>query len=438
MKENGLLIVHLRHANLSAFSLTGQAHLEPMNLENKQCGFFTAITEKTGNNLLILEILQDIKDGRWARKISELRKMEGESYKGFKKKLPAFMISAATQSGGHGRKDLGQHTGLLQIDIDNLTGMQHAQDVKKRLADDPHVLACWISPSGIGLKGIVAIPASHDMHKACFKVAEAYFQNTLGHNIDASCCDAGRLCFVSHDPDLILKDEAKAFYPIRGKQKDSINPGNEVNSSQSLHSSSSVLCPTFYITNPWRDYPCLEKFYQKLVVEPLGNVQPGLRNRALVDRVPVLYSAIAPHLVLLFAERFYQQNSFKFHDPLEQHMKEAEALLDGIEASYARQRLTPEESAIYSLLEKEANTAFRICHALSHVQDEACPPPFFFLSAEQLGFRLGKLTMEAHRILIKLCHLGVIEVSQKGTRRTKRHLAIATRYQWLLPTKKLI
>jgi hypothetical protein len=409
-----------------------------MKLEKAQCGFFAAITGKHGHNLPIFEILRDIKGGKWAKQIGDLRTLDSEAYNAAKRKLPAFMVSAVTLTGGHAGKDLGQHTGLLQIDIDKLADIQEAEYVKGQLAANPHVLACWISPGGKGVKGIVPISASHDTHKACFEVAKTHFLKTLGREIDASCSDASRLCFVSHDLDLILKQTAEPFLPLEAVQAEADSIPPPVYSSPSLHSRSYILNPpspsSVLHNTSWKDYPCLEPFYQNLVVERLGDVQPGLRNHALVEMVPVLYSAIAPKFVLLFAERFYELNSSKFHDPLEQHMKEAQALLSGIEADYTHKRLSPQEAAIYSGLEEKMQAAFRICHALSHVEHEDCPPPFIFLSAEKLGHRLGLLTVQADRLLKRLCRLEAMKMTKKGTKRVSKQPAIATRYEWLLPT----
>lgn len=409
-----------------------------MKLEKAQCGFFAAITDRHGHNLPILEILHDIKRGKWAKQISNLRKLEGEAYNSAKRRLPAFMVSAETSTGGHAGKDLGQHTGLLQIDIDKLADLQEAVHVKGKLDADPHVQASWISPGGKGVKAIVPILPRHDAHKACFEAAKAHFLKTLEREIDASCSDASRLCFVSHDPELILKETAEAFAPLGAASGDEKYHSLPINSSPSLHTRSYVLNPSSESSvlhhTSWKDYPSLEPFYQNLVVERLGDIQPGLRNDALVEMVPVLYSAIAPKFVLLFAERFYDLNSGKFNDPLEQHMKEAQALLSGIAANYQRERLTPQEAVIYTVLEDRMQAAFRICHALSRVEHENCPPPFFFLSAEKLGHRVGLLTMQADRLLKRLCRLGVMRMTKKGTQRAKGQPFVASRYEWVLPT----
>lgn len=409
-----------------------------MNLDSIQCGWFSSIKNK-GENRPIHAILRDIQSDSWKAPIAHLRTLDSQAYNAAKKKLPAFMVSAATLTGGHAGKDLGQHTGLLQIDIDKLADIQEAQQVKGQLAVDPHILACWISPGGKGVKGIVPISASHETHKACFEAARDHFQKTLGREIDASCCDASRLCFVSHDPQLILRETAEAFLPLEAVQAAEGCMPLPVYSSPSLHPRSYTLHPPSSVLHntTWENYPRLEPLYQNLVVKRLGEIQPGMRNDALVEMVPVLYSAIAPNFVLLFAGRFYELNSEKFHDPLEQHMKEAQALLSGIAANYQRERLTPQEAAIYSGMEEKMQSAFRICHALSRVQQENCPPPLFFLSAEKLGHRLGMLTPQADRLLKRLCRLGAVRMTKKGTQRASKQPAMATRYEWLLPTLPL-
>jgi hypothetical protein len=98
------------------------------------------------------------------------------------------------------------HSGLLQLDFDKLDDPPAIRD---QIAQDPHVLAAWISPSGDGVKGLLVIKpaATEASHLAGFLTAEAYWQDR-GLTLDKSCKNSNRLCFASHDPDLQVNDEA--------------------------------------------------------------------------------------------------------------------------------------------------------------------------------------------------------------------------------------
>lgn len=112
-------------------------------------------------------------------------------------------------------------------------------------------------------------------------------------------------------------------------------------------------------------------------------------------------------------------------------MREAKALLEGLERDYIKKQLSPQEAEIYQNLNEQQQTVFRICHALASVQSEDCPPPYFFLSAEKLGHRLGILDMAAYRELKHFFRLGIIQIETLGLKRVKGQKGQATRYRWL-------
>ncbi|MBE7497075.1 MAG: hypothetical protein HS117_19205 [Verrucomicrobiaceae bacterium] len=401
-----------------------------MNLHSIQCGYFAAITKK-GRNRPLLEILDEIKNGQWRETIDHLRCLEGTDYDRCKAQLPAFIVSAATLNGQRKASDLGQHTGLMQIDIDHLADATEANAIRQKLASDSHVLACWVSPGGKGVKAIVPINADHQTHKTCFATAQRHFQEHHQLTIDKHCSDPGRLCFVSHDPDLVLTSSAESFHA-----ETAVLPAFAVPVDKDSSSTSSASASTHYHLHntAFAEYPGLQPLYKKLVTDRLGKISSGLRNAALVEMVPVLYSAIAPRFIPVFAEELYMQHQGVFRDLLDQHLKEALSLLDGCARDYAQKRLTPEEATHYQQLAERQQAVFRICHALSGIENEECPPPHFFLSAEKLGHRLGVLDPVAHRELKALCRLGIIRVTRVGTRRAKGQPGMATHYEWLLPT----
>lgn len=173
-------------------------------------------------NRRVTKIFVFIRDGRWAKHVTELRGFAygSAAYNAKKKTLPCFMLSASTATGGHTAAGILEHSGLLQIDVDSI-GMGAACALRDRLAKDPHVLASWLSPGGEGVKAAFRIPASVDTHKKAFVAAQRYFQEVYGVTVDPSCKDPCRLCFVSHDPNLRTNENAIELQ-IEGLSADAI------------------------------------------------------------------------------------------------------------------------------------------------------------------------------------------------------------------------
>ena len=111
-------------------------------------------------------------------------------------------------------------------------------------------------------------------------------------------------------------------------------------------------------------------------------------------------------------------------------MKEAEALLKGVSETYFDSLPQDEQKLILALTERE-QWAYRILRDLAiRVTDES-PARMFFMSADEMGMRLGISSIQGHRILKgKLAKLGIIEVVENGIRRTRGQRGIATTYRW--------
>ena len=61
---------------------------------------------------------------------------------------------------------------------------------------------------------------------------------------------------------------------------------------------------------------------------------PHQRNAFLNEAIPFLYRAVNPNLIKPLIEVFYIIHRPIFRDPISQHMKEAEALLEGVSETY--------------------------------------------------------------------------------------------------------
>lgn len=381
----------------------------------------------TGKNVPLSEMLDGIKGIAWKGQVKRLRAKgrEAVGYDDDKKKLPAFILSGTT-NGGHKAANVIEHSGLLQIDVDKV-GEAAAPDLRDRLGEDRHILAAWISPSGDGVKAIMRIPASVAGHKAAFAAAADYMRETHAIEIDKQCSDVGRLCFVSHDPALVVNLEA---VPLEVSAV-LVSHGCPVDSSESLSSESYVLCNSLFL-----DFPDLKPLYFKMVHGRIGKPQRGERNAAMVEIVSSMFCVVSPFFALAFAEEFYRQHAETFSDyDFQTYQREALAVLEGCHASYPEKRLNTAERAAYAALTDErSRTAFRITQSLARCESHAdFPPPTFFLSCEELRTRMKVFKMEAWRTLKKLEKAGIIKVETLGKVWTKgNEPTTATVWRWML------
>ena len=161
----------------------------------------------------IIEVLNDIKTGKYINIIKYLRKSLAESkmeaYERAKKSLPAFTPSAGFK-GGRKLEFITAYTQIVILDIDKLTPEQ-LTDAKALAIQNQYTFAAFISPSGNGLKIFVRVNSSQENHKEAFLKLQKYYEELLALPIDKSGKDVTRLCFVSYDTDLYLNEKASVF-----------------------------------------------------------------------------------------------------------------------------------------------------------------------------------------------------------------------------------
>jgi len=395
-------------------------------IESTQIAFFQHIGAK-GENVPLSKMLDGIKGNAWKGQVKRLRTIgrEADKYEAAKKNLPSFMLSGTT-NGRHRAAAVIEHSGLLQIDVDKVGAVQVA-DLRDRIGEDKHILAAWISPSGDGVKAIMRIPASVAGHKAAFAVAAEYMRENHAIEIDKACSDVGRLCFVSHDPALVLNHDAVPLEVLAVMDAQTCPD----NSSESLSPESYILCNNLFL-----DFPDLKPLYFKLVHGRIGKPQRGERNAAMVEIVASTFCVVSPFFVLAFAEEFYHQHAAVFSDyDFQTYQREALAVLEGCHASYPEKRLNTAERAAYAALTDErSQTAFRITQSLALCESQAdFPPPLFFLSCEELRTRMKVFKMGAWRTLKKLEEAGIIKMEVAGKVWTKgNEHATATVWRWML------
>ena len=97
-------------------------------------------------------------------------------------------------------------SGLMCIDFD------HVGDVdalKAKLLADPSLetVLAFRSPSGDGLKWVIAVDLSEMSHLRMFAAVCNYLKSRYGVEADPSGRDVSRACFLPHDPDAYLNPD---------------------------------------------------------------------------------------------------------------------------------------------------------------------------------------------------------------------------------------
>jgi len=182
-------------------------------------------------NLDISVILEQIRSGKYKARIQALRELlrqgRTEEYSSAKHSLPAFTPSGLFE-GGRKLEFLKEYSGLIILDIDKLS-QEKLIAIRSRVEKIAYTHACFISPSGNGLKILVKVFSRPVYHKVVFNQVKASYEEQLRTNdqdstvpIDPSGKDITRLCFVSWDEMLYLNPSAAIYKPYINMVEDDI------------------------------------------------------------------------------------------------------------------------------------------------------------------------------------------------------------------------
>jgi len=181
-------------------------------LETKVTAFQNVYNKINPYHFTVGKALERIKFGVSAETIQQVRSGD----KNAKTKLPVVLwsgvFSKATDDG------IEDHSNLIVIDLDHVD----VDKTKSVLGVDPYVFACWVSPSGDGIKALIRI-AYPERHRDHFRALSSYIQNQYGLEIDASGINVSRACFESHDPNIIIKESYDTFTGLLSEKADSQN-----------------------------------------------------------------------------------------------------------------------------------------------------------------------------------------------------------------------
>jgi len=176
-------------------------------------------------NLEISVILEQIRSGKYKARVQGLRELlrqgKSEEYDAAKRSLPAFTPSGLFD-GGRKLEFLKEYSGLIILDLDDLQ-LEQLIAARQKIQECTYTYACFISPSGQGLKVLVKVFSRPVLHKRTFNQVKSFYEDLLKLEIDPSGKDITRLCFVSWDEVLYLNPAAACFKTYLNLVEDDID-----------------------------------------------------------------------------------------------------------------------------------------------------------------------------------------------------------------------
>lgn len=154
--------------------------------------------------------LDRIKKGKSKSKCEEIRNtLDKEKAQKLKQSLPAVCFSGKFTA-NRKDEDLIEHSGLIILDFDKLDNLR---DKQTEIINYDFIHACWVSPSGNGLKALVRI-ADPRKHKEHFESLREIFPE-----LDKSGSNVSRLCFESYDPDIYYYPDSEIYTKYKTVEK---------------------------------------------------------------------------------------------------------------------------------------------------------------------------------------------------------------------------
>lgn len=155
-------------------------------------------------------VILAIQQGQWRENVEFLWSLGKREYKQEKQKLPAVTWSGTFGKGTRSITSLINYSHLIVLDVDDLD-ISTVNPLKEQLMCDEFVRYCFVSPSAVGMKIVVQVNTSKDMHRHAFLHLQDYYEKKYLIKIDSSGKDCSRLCYVSWDPTAFINQQSQVF-----------------------------------------------------------------------------------------------------------------------------------------------------------------------------------------------------------------------------------
>jgi hypothetical protein len=174
---------------------------------------FDNMKSSKSNLISLYQEFGNIKRGKYKDIIIKCRQAVNqknkELYTSLKNQLPAVTFCGEFTS-GRKASNITKYNNLMILDIDYLDISTMNFNIS-HLQKDKYIMALWLSPSGLGLKGIVKINSDINKHKYVFNALRIYFLEKYKIELDKSGSDVSRLCFSSWDENFYYNENSEIF-----------------------------------------------------------------------------------------------------------------------------------------------------------------------------------------------------------------------------------
>jgi hypothetical protein len=190
-----------------------------------QVTIFKNIFSKEPHFITVDKALERIKLGASKGLVLDIRlALDKEKANKLKLNLPSICFSGKF---GADRKDeqLVAHSGFIVLDFDDISDLR---DKQTEIIQKDFVYACWVSPSGNGLKALVKI-ADGKKHREHFQSLQEIFPE-----IDRSGINVSRVCYESFDPDIYINEKAVVFTKAKKIEKVVVNEIETIDDSENF------------------------------------------------------------------------------------------------------------------------------------------------------------------------------------------------------------
>lgn len=158
-------------------------------------------TVQSRTTMTLKEVYQYITSMEALERTHKLRAIEDEKKrKAYKAQAFDFVLFSGTFR-QRKAEALIEHSGLICLDFDHVGNDRQRWALREQLLKDPYfeTQLLFTSPSGDGLKWVIAIDMEKHDHLSWFIALQNYIRVTYQKEIDKACKDVCRSCFLPHD-----------------------------------------------------------------------------------------------------------------------------------------------------------------------------------------------------------------------------------------------
>jgi len=158
-------------------------------------------------NVPLEKVVERIRDGNSKDLIKLIRVAQNDAERvRLKNELPCILFAGEFKE--RNGNSLVQHSGLCVLDFDKIPETE-LEEMFLKITSNPHVIICFRSPSGNGIKAVIKIPlADKETHPLYFKGFHRKFKIEY---FDEKNCNVDRVCFEGYDPNIYYNANAIIF-----------------------------------------------------------------------------------------------------------------------------------------------------------------------------------------------------------------------------------